>query len=121
MDISVVDMIVHVEETIPAEKMHELEDVVRTDACIISACSSNENPHRDLQSRVHEFRQCLAYGSGARRSCESGRALVNTFAAASPPDPRCCGVARKSARSQYLAGRPISGPFWQGAIPPWTG
>lgn len=41
----IVDMIVHVDETVPAEKMHELEDAVRTDACVISACSSNENPH----------------------------------------------------------------------------
>ncbi|KVW96039.1 hypothetical protein [Thiobacillus denitrificans] len=41
----IVDMIVHVNETIPTERMHELEDVVRTDACVISACSSNENPH----------------------------------------------------------------------------
>jgi hypothetical protein len=41
----IVDMIVHVDETIPAEKMHELENAVRTDACVISACSSNENPH----------------------------------------------------------------------------
>jgi hypothetical protein len=41
----IVDMIVHVDETIPADKMHELEDAVRTDACVISACSSNENPH----------------------------------------------------------------------------
>lgn len=41
----IVDMIVHVNETIPSERMHELEDVVRTDACVISACSSNDNPH----------------------------------------------------------------------------
>jgi len=41
----IVDMIVHVDEAISADKMHELEDVVRTDACVISACSSNENPH----------------------------------------------------------------------------
>jgi hypothetical protein len=41
----IVDMIVHVDEAIPPDKMHELEDVVRTDACVISACSSNENPH----------------------------------------------------------------------------
>ncbi|AAZ97890.1 hypothetical protein Tbd_1937 [Thiobacillus denitrificans ATCC 25259] len=41
----IVDMIVHVDETIPREKMHELEDVVRADACVISACSLNENPH----------------------------------------------------------------------------
>jgi hypothetical protein len=41
----IVDMIVHVNETIPSERMHELEDVVRTDACVVSACSSNDNPH----------------------------------------------------------------------------
>jgi len=41
----IVDMIVHVDETIPTEKMHELEDAVRTDDCVISACSLNENPH----------------------------------------------------------------------------
>jgi len=45
MDISVVDMIVHVNETVPAERMRELEDVLRTDPCVISACSSNDNPH----------------------------------------------------------------------------
>jgi len=38
-------MIVHVDDTLPPEKMHELEDAVRTDACVISACSSNQNPH----------------------------------------------------------------------------
>jgi hypothetical protein len=41
----IVDMIVHVNETIPSERMHDLEDVVRTDACVVSACSSNDNPH----------------------------------------------------------------------------
>lgn len=41
----IVDMIVHVDETIPAERMHELEEVVRTDACVISACTSHENSH----------------------------------------------------------------------------
>lgn len=45
MDISVVDMIVHVNETVPAERMNELEEVLRTDACVISACCSNDNPH----------------------------------------------------------------------------
>jgi hypothetical protein len=43
MDISVVDMMVHLNETVPAERMNELEEVLRTDACVISACSSN--PH----------------------------------------------------------------------------
>lgn len=41
----IVDMIVHVDDAIPAEKMHELEDVVRSDACVISACASEDNPH----------------------------------------------------------------------------
>ena len=45
MNISVVDMLVHVEQTLPPEKMHELEDVLRSDACVISACTSHENPH----------------------------------------------------------------------------
>jgi fructose-1,6-bisphosphatase/sedoheptulose 1,7-bisphosphatase-like protein len=36
---------VHVDETISADKMHELEDVVRGDACVISACSAHDNPH----------------------------------------------------------------------------
>lgn len=44
-DISIVDMIVHVDETVTTEKIHELEAVVRTDACVISACASHENPH----------------------------------------------------------------------------
>ena len=41
----IVDMMVHVDEAIPVEKMHELENVVRTDACVISACTSHENAH----------------------------------------------------------------------------
>ncbi len=41
----IVDMIVHVDDALPPEKMHELEDAVRTDACVISACSSNQNSH----------------------------------------------------------------------------
>lgn len=41
----IVDMAVHVDETLPLERMHELEDVVRTDACVISACTSNDDPH----------------------------------------------------------------------------
>lgn len=45
MGTSIVDLMVHVDESIPAEAMHKLEDAVRTDACVISACTSNENPH----------------------------------------------------------------------------
>lgn len=41
----IVDMMVHVDETIPPERMHALEDVVRTDSCVISACTSNDDPH----------------------------------------------------------------------------
>jgi len=74
----IVDMIVHVDETISAERMHELEDVVRTDACVISACTSHEkfpSAAGDLQSRVHDFRQRPAHGSSAGCSCGSGRTL----------------------------------------------
>jgi hypothetical protein len=45
MDISVVDVMVHVDESIPSEEMHKLEEVVRTDACVISACTSHDDPH----------------------------------------------------------------------------
>lgn len=45
MNISIVDMMVHVDKAVSAERMHELEDVVRTDACVISACTPNEEPH----------------------------------------------------------------------------
>lgn len=41
----IVDMMVHVDESISTERMHELEEVVRTDACVISACTSHENSH----------------------------------------------------------------------------
>lgn len=41
----IVDMMVHVDETISPEKMHELEEVMRTDSCVISACTSNDDPH----------------------------------------------------------------------------
>ena len=41
----IVDMMVHVDETVPADRMHELENVVRTDACVISACTSHDDPH----------------------------------------------------------------------------
>jgi hypothetical protein len=45
MDVSIVDMMVHVDESLAPEEMHKLEDAVRTDACVISACSSNGDPH----------------------------------------------------------------------------
>jgi hypothetical protein len=41
----IVDMMVHVDEAVSADRMHELEDVIRTDACVISACMSNQDPH----------------------------------------------------------------------------
>lgn len=45
MDISVVDVMVHVDESIPAEEMYKLENMVRSDACVIGACTSKEDPH----------------------------------------------------------------------------
>jgi hypothetical protein len=41
----IVDLAVHVDETLPPERMHALEDAVRTDACVISACTSTQDPH----------------------------------------------------------------------------
>ncbi len=41
----IVDTMVHVDETVSAERMHELEEAVRTDACVISACTSHQDPH----------------------------------------------------------------------------
>jgi hypothetical protein len=45
MGISVTDMMVHVQESVSPEKMQNLEAVVRGDVCVISACTSAENPH----------------------------------------------------------------------------
>lgn len=39
------DLIVHVDESLETEELHRLEDYVRTDACVISACASHEDPH----------------------------------------------------------------------------
>jgi hypothetical protein len=41
----IIDMTVHVDETLSPEKMHQLEDAVRADACVVSACSTDDNPH----------------------------------------------------------------------------
>lgn len=41
----IVDVAVHVDEALSPEKMHALEEAVRTDACVISACTSTQNPH----------------------------------------------------------------------------
>jgi hypothetical protein len=41
----IVDMTVHVDETLSPEKMHELEDAVRAEACVVTACCSKNNPH----------------------------------------------------------------------------
>lgn len=45
MDIPIVDMMVHVDETLSPERMRDLEDAVRGDVCVISACTSNTDPH----------------------------------------------------------------------------
>jgi hypothetical protein len=41
----IVDMTVHVDEELSPEQMQELEDAVRADACVISACNAHDNPH----------------------------------------------------------------------------
>lgn len=45
MDIAIVDMMVHVDEALSPERMREIEDAVRRDACVVSACTSNTDPH----------------------------------------------------------------------------
>jgi len=41
----IVDVTVHVDETLSPEKMHELEDAVRQEACVVTACCSKIDPH----------------------------------------------------------------------------
>ena len=45
MGVSISDLIVHVDETLPHEEMAKLEEIVRADACVVSACTSHETPH----------------------------------------------------------------------------
>lgn len=45
MGVSIVDLMVHVNESISPEEMHRLEDAVKTDSCVISACTSTEDSH----------------------------------------------------------------------------
>jgi hypothetical protein len=45
MEIPILDMMVHVQEPLPMDEMHKLEDFVRTDSCVISACTSPEDSH----------------------------------------------------------------------------
>ncbi len=41
----IVDVTVHVDETLSPEKMQELEDAVRQEACVVTACCSKIDPH----------------------------------------------------------------------------
>lgn len=45
MDISIPDVMIHVDESLPTNEMHRLEDRLRTDAGVISACVSHEDSH----------------------------------------------------------------------------
>lgn len=45
MDISMPDVMIHVDESLPPGEMHRFEDRLRTDAGVISACISHEDPH----------------------------------------------------------------------------
>ncbi len=45
MDIPIPDFMIHVDESLSADDMHGLEERLRTDACVISACTSHEDPH----------------------------------------------------------------------------
>ena len=45
MDISLTDFMVHVDETLEPVEMDRLEDSLRTNACVVSACTSPRDPH----------------------------------------------------------------------------
>jgi hypothetical protein len=36
---------IHVDESLSADDMHGLEDRLRSDACVVSACTSHEDSH----------------------------------------------------------------------------
>lgn len=45
MDISIVDILVHVDGSLSPEYMTKLEESVRTDECVVSASVSQRDPH----------------------------------------------------------------------------
>lgn len=72
----IVDMTVHVDETLSTEKMHELEDAVRSEACVVTACCSKDNPHLlsvtfdpDCTSSANVLRKVKSQGVHAELVC----------------------------------------------------
>lgn len=45
MDIPMPDVMIHVDESLPPQEMRRLEERLRTDRCVISACTSHQDPH----------------------------------------------------------------------------
>jgi hypothetical protein len=72
---NIIDMTVHVDETLSPEKMHALEDAVRADACVISACSTHD-PHLlvvtfnpECTNRENVLHRVQAQGVHAELAC----------------------------------------------------
>lgn len=45
MDTSISDLMIHVDEMLPPQELLKLEDDLRHDVCVISACVSPEDRH----------------------------------------------------------------------------
>lgn len=45
MNISIADFMVHVDRELLSDRMRELEDSIRADQCVLSACVSKRDPH----------------------------------------------------------------------------
>lgn len=72
----IIDMTVHLDEELSPEQMQELEDAVRADACVISACNVHDNPHMLVvtfnpacTSRESVLSRVQAQGLHAQLSC----------------------------------------------------
>ena len=81
MEISILDMMVHVHEPLPMDEMHRLEDYVRSDSCVISACTSPENSHMLM---VTYNSQCTSsinpeHGEIHGPARRNGRHVANAF------------------------------------------
>jgi fructose-1,6-bisphosphatase/sedoheptulose 1,7-bisphosphatase-like protein len=72
----IIDVMVHVDEAVSPDKMHELEEAVRGDACVVSACGFKDSPHLlsvtynpDCTSSNQVLQRVLAQGVHAEIVC----------------------------------------------------
>jgi hypothetical protein len=69
---SIVDVMLHLDDSLDKEQRNKLEDFVRGDACVITACVSHEDPHLMMVTYNPE---CTTAGKILNRvSGEAGRA-----------------------------------------------